>query len=199
MAHNFADNFTGWYDYAERYRYRPPRPLLQRAVPLVSHRSTALDVGSGRLNDSRFLLECGFAVTALDGEPIAQTVADTLPSERLSYVISRFERFAFPVAAFDLVSAQYALPFVPPEHYAAVFAALLAALKPGGIVTGQFFGDRDDWAGTPAMTFHTAAEARALLAPLTVLEFTEEDDPGSQTLSGQAKHWHLFHFIARRD
>jgi len=199
MAHNFADNFSGWYDYAERYKDRPPRPLLTRAVPLVTHRGAAIDIGSGGLNDTRFLLDSGFNVTALDGEPVAQVIADTLPSAQFRYVISSFEDFAFPLAAFDLVNAQYALPFVRPDHYRRVFDAALASLKPGGIFTGQFFGDRDDWVGTPNMTFHNKSDARHLLSPLTVLEFTEEDDPGSKTLSGQPKHWHLFHFISRRD
>lgn len=200
MAHNFAENFSGWYDYADRYKDRPPRPLLQRAMQHVTNLTAAIDVGSGGLNDTRFLLDCDFAtVVALDGEPIAQQVADTLPADSFRYVISPFEVYDFPVAAYDLVSAQYALPFVKPEHYARVYEGVLAALAPGGIFTGQFFGDRDDWVGTPNMTFHNEADARRLLAPLTILEFTEEDDPGSVTLSGQSKHWHLFHFIARRD
>lgn len=197
MAHSFADNFSGWYDYAERYKDRPPRPLLTRAVAHVARRGTALDLGSGGLNDTRFLLDESFDVTALDGEPIAQAVADTLPPDRFRYVISSFESFAFPAAAFDLVSAQYALPFVRPDHYDRVFAAARNALRPGGIITGQFFGDRDDWVGTPNMTFHTEQQARERLSGLEIIGFTEEDDPGSQTLSGQAKHWHLFHFIAR--
>jgi SAM-dependent methyltransferase len=199
MAHSFADNFSGWYDYAARYKDRPPRALLTRAVPQVANRGTAIDIGSGGLNDTRFLLDSGFDVTALDGEPIAQAVADTLPPDRFRYVIASFEAFDFPVAAYDLVNAQYALPFVRPDQYDRVFAAMLASIRPGGIVTGQFFGDRDDWVGTENMTHHSQAEARHHLSGLTVLEFTEEDDPGSQTLSGQPKHWHLFHFIARKD
>ncbi|MEO8683758.1 MAG: class I SAM-dependent methyltransferase, partial [Devosia sp.] len=188
MAHSFTENFDGWYAYAQRFKDRPPRPLLTRAAPHATHRGNALDLGSGGLNDTRFLLDSGFDVTALDGEPVARSVADTLPPERFRYLISSFETFDFPVAAFDLVNAQYALPFVRPDHYDRVFAAVLATLRPGGIFTGQFFGDRDDWAGTPNMTFHTRSGARQLLAPLTLIEFTEEDDPASATLSGQPKH-----------
>ncbi|MCR6671950.1 class I SAM-dependent methyltransferase [Devosia ginsengisoli] len=196
----FADNFEGWYKYAERAAGRPPRPLLVEAVTRASGREAALDIGAGALNDTIHLLGAGFAhVTALDGEPIAQQIADTLPPDRFAYVISRFEDFAFPPAAYDLLNAQYALPFIRPDRFDRVFAAILAALKPGAIITGQLFGDRDDWVGTSGMTFHTRAAAEALLAPLTLLSFREEDDPNSQTLNGTAKHWHLFHFLARRD
>ncbi len=163
----------------------------------VPGRGAALDIGAGALNDARFLLDQGFAqVTALDGEPIAQDVADTLPPDRFTYAIASFENFAFPVGTFDVLSAQYALPFIHPDHFDRVFDAIVAALKPGGILVGQLFGDHDDWVGTPGMTFHGADAARARLEPLTVLKFTEEDRH-SQTLNGTPKHWHLFEFIAR--
>ena len=197
---SFSESFQGWDKYVENSKGQPPRELLGRALQFVPERGSAIDVGAGALNDTRFLLDEGFvSVTALDSAPIAQDIADTMPAKRFRYVISTFEAFDFPVAAYDLVNAQYALPFVRPDHYDRVFAAVLATLRPGGIFTGQFFGDRDDWAGTPNMTFHSRSSALQLLAPLTLIEFTEEDDPASTTLSGQPKHWHLFHFIARRD
>ena len=195
----FADNFEGWYKYAERARARPPRTLLIEALDHVARRDTAIDIGSGALNDVRYLLDAGFAhVTALDGEPIAQDIAATLPQERFAYVIAKFEDYAFAPDAYDLFSAQYALPFIKPAAFERVFSAIIASLKPGGIIAGQFFGDHDDWVGTPDMTFHSADEVRALLAPLTVLSLVEEDNPDSKTLNGVAKHWHLFSFIARR-
>jgi tellurite methyltransferase len=196
----FADNFEGWYKYAERARDRPPRPLLVEAAQLTTNRDAAIDIGAGALNDVLFLLDAGFAhVIALDGEPIAQDIADTIPPDRFRYVIASFEDFAFPFAAYDLLNAQYALPFIRADQFERVFDAIIASLRPGGIITGQFFGDRDDWVGTPNMTFHSREAAEALLAPLTVLAFREEDDPHSQTISGTPKHWHLFHFIARKD
>ena len=196
----FADNFEGWYKYAERARDRPPRPLLLEAAKFTTRRDAAIDIGAGALNDVLFLLDAGFAhVTALDGEPIAQDIADTLPPDRFRYVIATFEDFAFPFTAYDLLNAQYALPFIRADQFDRVFDAIIASLRPGGIITGQFFGDRDDWVGTPNMTFHSREAAEALLAPLTVLSFREEDDPNSQTINGTPKHWHLFHFIARKD
>ncbi|UJW87559.1 class I SAM-dependent methyltransferase [Devosia sp. SL43] len=196
----FADNFEGWYKYAERAAGKPPRPLLLEALALTPGRDSALDIGAGALNDAIHLLDIGFRhVTALDGEPIAQEIADTLPADRFDYLIASFEEFAFPRGAYDLLNAQYALPFIRPDVFDRVFAAILASLKPGGVLTGQFFGDRDDWVGTPNMTFQRLDEAKALLSPLTVLSFREEEDPNSQTLNGTAKHWHLYHFIARKD
>jgi len=196
---SFAENFQGWDKYAQNAKDRPPRELLRRALEFVPARGAAIDLGAGALNDTRLLLDEGFAVVAaLDSAPIAQDIADTLPADRFTYVISTFELFDFPTEAFDLVNAQYALPFIHPDHFAAVFSRIVAALKPGGILTGQFFGNFDDWAGTPGMTFHTLAQARTALGDLRPLEFEEYDEPSSQTLNGKPKHWHYYDIIARK-
>jgi tellurite methyltransferase len=47
------------------------------------------------------------------------------------------------------------------------------------------------------MTFFTRAEAEALLAPLAVELFREEEE-GGVTPRGSAKHWHIFHIVARK-
>lgn len=195
----FTGNFRGWDDYAQKAKGRPPRELLRRALTFTAAREAAIDLGAGALNDVKLLLDEGFAsVTALDSAPIAGDVAATLPADRFRYVISTFETFDFPLAAYDLVNAQYALPFIHPDHFQAVFARIVGALKPGGILTGQFFGPFDDWAGTPSMTFHTLAQARTTLGELRPLEFEEYDEPNGTTLSGRSKHWHYYDFIARR-
>ncbi len=194
----FDENFEGWYKYAERARDRPPRPLLVDALAHVKNRNRALDFGSGALTDSRFLVDEGFAHTiALDGEPIAEAVAKTLPADRFTYSISSFENYAFPASAFDLINAQYALPFIRQTAFGRVFADLAASLQHNGILTGQLFGDRDDWVGTDEMTFHNVDEARSLLRGFDNIMFCEEERDG-QTLNGAPKHWHLFNFIVRK-
>ncbi|GLQ11992.1 tellurite resistance protein [Devosia yakushimensis] len=199
MAGTFHHYFEGWQKYADNAAGRPPRPLLVDALQLISARDAAIDLGAGALTDSQYLLEQGFAsVTALDSAPVAQATADTFPATRFRYAISTFEAFAFPTAAYDVVNAQYALPFIEPAHFPRVFAAIRASLKPGGLLVGQLFGDRDTWAGSPGMNFHTETSARALLADLTLLRFDVEDDANSKTMSGRPKHWHAFHIIARR-
>src|SRR5665647_3330171 len=50
--------------------------------------------------------------------------------------------------------------------------------------------------GDPEMTFHTEAQARALIAGLDVVSWREEDADG-MAYTGP-KHWHVFHVVARR-
>ena len=72
----------------------------------------------------------------------------------------------------------------------------MRALRPGGRLAGQLFGNRDSWAVEPEMTFQTRAEALALLAPLAVELFREREEDG-HSLNGP-KHWHIFDVIARK-
>jgi tellurite methyltransferase len=111
-------------------------------------------------------------------------------------VQSTFEDFDF--ATYDLISSQFALPFTPRDRFGEVVSRLKAALAPGGIFAGQFFGIHDQW-NTPGsnMTFVTRAEAEAKLSDLETLEFREEDADG-HVADGSPKHWHVFHVLARR-
>ena len=189
---------TFWKGYADKTRELPPRSLLVRALPFVHARGQALDLGAGGFRDTRYLLDQGFAhVTALDKEPNAEEIAKSLPADRFTYAIASFEDFDFPTGAFDLVSAQDSLPYIQPEAFDATFAGIIKALKQGGIFTGNFFGVRDEWVGMEGMSFQTEAQARALLAPLMLHEFSEEEKDALTTL-GNPKHWHRFNFIAEK-
>jgi len=47
------------------------------------------------------------------------------------------------------------------------------------------------------MTFHTKEEAERLICGLKIVKFKEEDKEG-KTAVGPIKHWHVFHFIAKK-
>src|SRR4051812_14200630 len=188
---------SDWGEFYERTKGKPPQPLLVRAVPYVREKVAALDLGSGALMDSAFLLSAGFkTVTAVDHEPIARKRADELPVDRFRYVISKFEHFNFQEQQFDLVNAQYSLPFIGRSEFGTIWSRIHAYLKPKGIFTGQLFGDRDSWSRNTQMTFHTRSQAETLLSVFEVLELQEEEEDGMPAV-GPMKHWHVFHFIVR--
>ena len=186
-------------DYIEARRFDPPRPLLMKATELVSRKERALDAGAGALNATKYLLSAGFAhVTALDAAPRARDVASELADGRLKFVLSRFEDFDFPASRYDLVNAEFSLPFMNRTAFAPTFTRLLSSVKPGGIFTGQLFGPSDSWnVENSGMTFLTRAEAEAFLRDFEVLQVEEEDHPGTTKL-GEPKHWHIFHIIAKK-
>jgi SAM-dependent methyltransferase len=190
------DPSARWGDYFRETQHREPSKLLKEAIAYVSHRGRALDLGAGALVDSRYLIEQGFEVTAVDSSAEAAVYAEGL-GERFNLVTIRFDVYDFPVSAFDVVNARYALPFNPPETFNGMFERLKASLAPGGVLVGDFFGPEDSWAERKHMTFHTKANLEQLLTPLEILRFEEEKKAGTTAL-GKEKFWHAFHVAARQ-
>ncbi len=188
-----------WGTFHERTTEHPPSESLMDAVGLVAGRDAALDLGAGALRDSKFLLQNGFqSVTAVDSESATEEAADKLGDERLRVVIAPFQQFDFPENSFDLVNAEFSLPFTPPESFDEVFGKMKRSLKPGGIFVGELFGKNDSWSGNPKMTFHTLDDVRELLAGMTVLNLREEEKEDTPVV-GPPKHWHIFYITARKD
>jgi SAM-dependent methyltransferase len=189
-----------WEDHFRLIRDDPPKPMLLLALKSPVEKGKALDLGAGALNDARHLLKVGFQkVVALDANLPGHAASGFANTERFEFVKARMQDFAFPKAAFDLVNAQFVLPFLPPQDFPAVFASACDSLAPGGLFAGQLFGTNDEWASDPQMTFHDPAEARRLLARYGDFVYFSDEENWSGTLaSGQTKHWHILHFIVRR-
>jgi len=172
----------------------------------------AVDLGCGSGRDTAELLRRGWRVLAIDSEPagidrLVQRVADDGDTaRRLETQVARFEDASWPMA--DLVNSSFALPFCPRDSFMAVWDQIIASLVPGGRFCGQLFGVRDEWATPtrssgihgglpPDMSFHTEEDVRLLLGDLDIEHLHEVDEDGA-TAVGEAKHWHLFHIVARK-
>ncbi|MFZ4648637.1 MAG: methyltransferase domain-containing protein [Patescibacteria group bacterium] len=192
-----------WLNYINITRNWRPRPLLVEALTKVKNRGVAVDLGSGALNESRFLLCEGFnRVFAVDNAIDATQAYELLAvSDELAthfqFVNSAIEDFPFPTDQNDLVNAQFVLPFIKKEKFSEVLSDLKKSLKADGIFVGQFFGYRDSWAALPSVSVFSENEARSYLSDLEILHFHEEEGDG-QTAAKVFKHWHLFHFIAQK-
>lgn len=190
-------------EYYEATRGQGASKSLVEALTQVSGRDEALDLGSGSGRDSLFLVEQGFGhVVAVDQEPAARGVLDYLPPERadqLEFVQSSFSEYDFGVERFDIVNAQFALPFNPPETFGKMYDQLKQSLKPGGVFVGTFFGENDEW-NTPGSkrTFHSRSDVEALLVGFEIITFNEEDNQDGRLADGTPKHWHRFIVIARK-
>lgn len=189
-----------WTTYFKKHASRKPREQLVRAVSFCTNKVSALDLGAGTLIESMFLLEAGFEhVTAVDSSPQSVEFAKQLDQERFVLETKTFNQFQFPNSEYDLVNAQFALPFYGEQNFDLFIETITKSLKVGGIFVGQFFGVNDGW-NTPDrnMAFQTKEEALELLKSFEILEFIEEDKEGS-TAAGESKHWHIFHFISRKN
>ncbi len=186
-----------WKRHAEKLEGIPPRPLLVEALAFVDPKDEALDLGPGALSDTKYLLSQNFLhVTAVDISDNAHTIASELPSDRFEYIISSFENFDFPEHKYDLINAQYSLPFNSSETFDVVFERVKKSLKPQGIFTGTLFGTKDSWYEMRKdMSFHTLKQVQELFLDMKLIKFREEERNG-RTVSGEEKHWHIYNIIA---
>jgi SAM-dependent methyltransferase len=185
-----------WQRFIAATRDEPSWPRLMRAAEMFEAAGDALDVGAGAGRDTAYLLDRGWRVTAIDSSPSALKALERLAHPNLRVIATRVEDFI--PATYDLVNAQFSLPFMPPANFTSAVRRLRDSVRPGGVLAATFFGKRDEWnvAGTE-MTFSTRADIEELFHEWDVNELTEVEEDG-RTATGSPKHWHVYHLIARR-
>jgi len=195
-----------WAAYYAKTSERPPRPTLLYALDRFDAEGgdnrdrLAVDLGAGGGRDVIEMLRRGWQVLAIDAAPeSAEAIRgrpDLPPDAQIETRTVRIEDADWPLC--DLVNSSFALPIVAPDIFGDIWQRIVDSLRPGGRVAGQFYGDKDSWAGVREhMTCHTRAEAQARLWVLEVEMFEEEEDD-STTPRGETKHWHVFHIVARK-
>lgn len=182
-----------WKEYHQDTKTRSHSKLLEEALTHVRQKNSALDVGAGALVESKYLLSQGFKkVTAVDIVPFEQ-----LSNPRFLFVQSSFEEYSFPREEFDIVNANFALPFCTPEHFSIVWSKMTSSMKKGAIFSGQLFGVRDAWSQDSSMTFHSNAQIQELLSNFEVLRYSEVEKEMPLSTS-EMKHWHFYAIIFRK-
>jgi len=151
------DTWRPWGRYF-RLASTDPRPTLVDAAERFPVPGLAVDLGAGTGRDTAELLRRGWSVLAIDRE---QEAIDRLrdlvgeDSARLETRVSRFEQAELP--ACDLLNASFALPFTPRSEFAGLWRRITGSIRSGGRFSGQFFGERDEWAGTGIVVHSRAA------------------------------------------
>lgn len=188
-----------WKEYFKKHKNRKPREQLIKAVSFSKNKENALDLGAGTLIESKYLIKKGFKnVLAIDSAPETKIFAKNFKNKKFKYKNISFQDYDFSKNTFDLVNAQYAVPFYGKKGFNSFIKNIIKSLKPKGIFVGQFFGNKDSWKiDKKEIVFHTRKQVLNLLSSCKILEFTEEERDG-ETASGHKKHWHVFHFIVEK-
>jgi membrane dipeptidase len=191
-----GDTWRPWSQYFRLAGF-DARPTLIDAADRFPVPGLAVDLGAGTGRDTLELLRRGWKVIAIDSQEEAIDRIVELAGDdagRLEGRVGRFEEAEWP--ACQLLNASFALPFTPPAAFTALWQQIVDSIVPGGRFSGQFFGDRDEWART-GLVVKTRAEVEELLRPFEVERFEEFEQEG-QTVIGKSKQWHLFHVVARK-
>lgn len=154
----------------------------------------AIDIGCGAGNDTTFLLEKGFKVTAIDQEEQVRKIVEdkNLNNEKLKIIIDDFSKIEIPNT--DLVLANYSMFFVK-DNFKEFVNNVLNAISSKGFFVGNFLGKEDSW-----NNIKTTVEKEELLnyfKNFEILYFSEEKFH-KDTATGKNKFWHVYNIIAQK-
>ncbi len=180
--------------YAALCDTRKTHPLLVYALHRTGLRpGPALDIGAGAFGDTRYLLDHGFDVDAVDSDPVSNELAKTVSSGRSRFTMSdnAIEDHHIQRDAYSLVVALHVLPFIPVDAIDRVAADIVGGLRSGGVLCCTHFGVRDSWV-TSGLPINGVTERRAaeLFAGLQPIYFGVSEHDGFD-LEGKPKHWHV--------
>lgn len=187
-----------WNKYFEATKDLPPSKLLKEAMTVLNAPTKqALDLGCGAGRDTRYLLEQGFVVTALDSDPAAGEYIMALPhQDNVRFICDSFSNFSFEDYSF--INASYSLPFSDKGSIPSLFTKIKDSLVTGGVFSGQLFGFSDDWnAKDSLLSFHTKEGVEKLLEGTVIIKLSESEYD-AKTVAGDIKHWHVFDIIAHK-
>lgn len=174
----------------------PRETLLEAADGFVTP-GLAVDLGCGNGRDTAELLRRGWRVIAIDGQAKAIELLRERAGDhpQLETQVATYAEATWPTV--DLVNASWSLPFCPPEHFDDVWERVVSSLNAGGRFCGQLFGDRDGWSPAREMTFLPRERVEELFTAFELQRFDEVEED-SRTATGEPKHWHVFHVVARK-
>lgn len=203
MAWNEYTNLDnkGAYAKPEKVTEKAASAVINSQLPLV-----AIDIGAGKGRDTRYLLEKGFKVLAIESNEQAcsslQALATDMPN-RLSIQQQDFDSMnlsQLPESA-SLVNASFSLPYAGPDKIESVIAHLAKKLVYSGKFCGQFFGRQCSFVSDfhSKVAAHSQPEIVELLNAhqLEVEECTPEIGEGTR-MDGSICHKEYYHVIARK-
>lgn len=157
--------------------------------------NVAIDLGCGVGNDTAFLLDNGFKVTAIDQEEQVNEIIKNknLNEENLKIIIGDFSKIE--ITKNDLLLANFSLFFVK-ENFDEFIEKILNNINSKGFFVGNFLGKEDDW-----NTTRTTVEKDKLLDHFKDFEmfYFSEEKYYKDTANRKSKFWHVYTVIAQKN
>jgi len=203
MEHVPQNEDFDWKDYYEQVVGDSHSRSLEKAVTtFCKEKGVALDIGAGNLRDSKFLLNEGFTVIAIDPSPRSLEYAHALNNPSLELINDMVGGYNFPNNVFTLVNAQGILFHLPQPRFDDILQKIKISLKSGGVFCGDFLGVNDDWNNSESKkTFLEKEQIEKIFDgfDIKVLKETENNSTYAASVvngTNDTKHWHWFKIIA---
>jgi 2-polyprenyl-3-methyl-5-hydroxy-6-metoxy-1,4-benzoquinol methylase len=159
-----------------------PNAFLAAQVHRLRAGMSALSVADGEGRNSVWLARHGLRVAAFDVSPVGVEKARRLALEagvQVDHRVADINDWDWDAARYDLVLAIF-IQFASPPERARIFAGMMRALAPGGLLVLQGYAPRqiEYKTGGPgvAENLYTAELLRGQFAALDILHLAEHDD-----------------------
>jgi len=187
-----------WIDFINGTKNTETRLITKKSLSWVKNKGRALDIGGGALNDSKFLLENGFTVDTVDSEDLSLDISKTIRNKNFTMHPMRIENFELGTNKYNLVLANYVLPFITPKELKKLIFKIFKSLKDGGVFCGTFFGKNDHYKNNSEIYFNTKKSVFKNLGFYEKLSFSEIEKK-CLNYNKKLECYHSFEFIVRKD
>jgi 2-polyprenyl-3-methyl-5-hydroxy-6-metoxy-1,4-benzoquinol methylase len=163
------------------------QPELDTFLDLLGKDGHILDVGCGSGRDSRFFIEHGYTVTAIDATPeIAEQTSIYLGHN----VVVQAAQEINSIEEFDGVWACASLLHIPEEELLDTFVKIFTALKPEGVWYMSFkHGNGEQWDNRGRFfNYHTADSIKKIILQLPGIEIVSISED-TKKLRGNPQCW----------
>ncbi len=187
-----------WVDFIKGTKNISPRQITKNALYWVKNKGHALDIGAGALNDTKYLLENGFKVDVVDIRDIVLDISKEIKNNNLEVHIKPIEDYDFGIEKYDIIVANYVLPFINPKKIKSLMNNIFNSLSTDGIFCAVFFGNNDFYKNHPDIAFHTKNQVLNLFKDYEKLYFSEVEKK-CLNYRGNLEHYHSFEIIIKKN
>jgi SAM-dependent methyltransferase len=180
-----------------------PADFLKREGGRIARGDTVLCVADGEGRNSVYLARRGAHVTAMDGSPVAVDKARDLARARgvdIDFHTANIDAWDWGARQYDAVVAVF-IQFAPPPMRDRIFAGIVRALRPGGMLLLHGYAPRQVEYGTGgppvAGNMYTLDLLRAAFDGFEVLVAADYDADIAEG-AGHAGRSALIDFVARK-
>jgi len=182
---SFADEVARWNSRfkGEDYHFgTEPNTFLASQAHRLRPGLRALSIADGEGRNSVWLAKQGLDVTAFDVSPVGVEKAQRLAQSagvKIDYRVANINDWNWDEHPYDVVVAIF-IQFATPAERVRIFAGIMRALAPGGLLILQGYGPKqiEYKTGGPPFVEHlyTAALLREQFAAMDILHLAEHDD-----------------------